>query len=340
MGRGTLTAIIIFLVLISIVSIKIVNNRNHENTITVCTAGSMAKFAREISQLYAEKTGADVRIRSQGSVDIVRGLIDLGLKCDVVIVADYRLIPLYLYPNYTDWYVVYASNEMVIAWSNNTRAPGNLLELVRELESGDVTFGISDPNRDPCGYRAVGVLGLLSIYYNDTKLLNDLMTEWIPGSRIEWINNTLNIYIPPNYTPKGNLIVRPKSIQLISLLETGEIKYAILYRNEAVQHRLNYLDLPVEVNLGDPHFEASYSRVIVHILSGTSSERSITMAPIAYGVTVPGNSANVEGGLGFVKFLLEHRNILVKYGFVPVDPPIGFGNIPGGLEGVVGIGGG
>jgi molybdate/tungstate transport system substrate-binding protein len=308
------------------------SNAGREQLI-VCTAGSMALPLKSLAAEFGNKTGVEVLLKPMGSVDIVRRITGLGMRCDVVVVADYRLIPMYLYPNYTSWYVVFASNKMVVAWSGG--GSKNLDEILGDMESGRVKYGFSDPNRDPCGYRAVGSIGLLSLYKGDIGILESLVIDRIPGSRYTLSNETLEIYIPASFTPRDGLVVRPKSVELLSLLESGELDYAILYKNEAVAHHLHYIELPPVASLGDPSLAQNYSRVVVHILSGSTSERPIEMAPIAYGVTVTKDSPEEGLAVEFVSFLLRHAWVLKDYGFTPLENPLGYGSIPSQLGGLV-----
>ena len=308
--------------------------------VVVCTAGSMALPLKDIMGGFSNETGIKVLLKPKGSVELIREFIGLKSRCDVIVVADYRLIPMMLYPNYTRWYAVFASNELVVAWGNHTKPPGGLQEILARWIRGEASYGFSDPNRDPCGYRAVGAIALLSVEEHNYSILEDLVVKRIPGSRYEvGPNGTVEVYIPASYTPKPPLVIRPKSIELLSLLESGELDYAILYRSEAVEQHLHYVPLPPGADLGDPRLAGAYSRVVVHILSGTPSEKTITMAPIAYGLTIPSNAPNEEGALLFVKYLLQHLPQLEEYGFKPLSPPIGYGKIPAGLEGLLSGGG-
>jgi molybdate/tungstate transport system substrate-binding protein len=203
----------------------------------------------------------------------------------------------------------------------------------------DVRYGFSNPNMDPCGYRTVGVIGLAALYYNDTSMLENLIISRIPGSRYEIVNGTLHIYIPASFEAKDPLVVRPKSVDLIALLEAGELDYAFEYRSVAVQHNLSYVELPPELSLSSIKYSGFYSRVVVHILTGSNKEKAITMAPIVYGVTVPLNAKHPHEALEFVKLLLSEtgRSIFEKLGQRFLSKPLGFGSIPPELKGLVSV---
>ena len=63
--------------------------------------------------------------------------------------------------------------------------------------------------------------------------------------------------------PKGN--IRPKSVELVSLLQTGNMDYAWEYRSVAVQHGLKFVELPDQINLGNYHHDAFYSQAVVEV---------------------------------------------------------------------------
>ncbi len=46
--------------------------------------------------------------------------------------------------------------------------------------------------------------------------------------------------------------MRPYSVQLLPLLESGDIDYSFEYTSVIRQHGMEYVSLPPEINLGDP----------------------------------------------------------------------------------------
>jgi molybdate/tungstate transport system substrate-binding protein len=311
-------------------------------TITVCNAGSLTIPLERVAQSFEKQYGVKVLFESSGSVEAVRKVTDFGKNCDVVAVADYRLIPMLMVPRYAKWYVAFATNSMVIVYSQHSKhAPEaskltSALDVFKLFSRSDIRYGFSDPNRDPCGYRAVGVIGLAALATGNMSLLESLVIDKIPGSKYEIVNGTLHIYIPASVEARGNLVVRPKSVDLISMLESGAIDYAFEYRSVAVQHNLSYILLPPEVNLADPSKAEWYSKVVVHILTGTSKEKAIPMAPIVYGVTVPVNAEHPREALLFVKYLLENgRSVFESLGQPFLPKPLGYGEIPEELGNLV-----
>jgi molybdate/tungstate transport system substrate-binding protein len=149
------------------------------------------------------------------------------------------------------------------------------------LLKDDVAYGRSDPNADPCGYRAVLTVKLAEKYYNKTDLAKELLA-------------------------KDNQYIRPKETDLLALLESHNIDYIFLYRSVAQQHNLKYLVLPDEINLKNPEFAELYHSVTVDI-SGKKPGEFITKKgePMVYGITVLKNAPNKEAAMKFVEFLLS-----------------------------------
>ena len=201
------------------------------NYLTIFHAGSLSVPLQKIGEEFSHKhPRIRIAFESSGSVDAVRKITDLNKSCDVLAVADWILIPKMMYDKHASWVIIFASNEMVIAYTDKSKYSNEIEENPTDwykiLSRDDVTIGRSDPNCDPCGYRALMVFQLASIYYSDPS-----------------INTTL--------WEHENTIVKPKSVELLALLEAGQLDYAFEYKSVAVQHNLNYLELPDYINLGN-----------------------------------------------------------------------------------------
>ena len=87
-------------------------------TVRVFHAGSLAvPLAEAESQFEALHPNMDVQRESMGSVKAIRQITDVGKRADVLASADYSLIPGMMYPEYADWYVRFATNDMVLAYN-------------------------------------------------------------------------------------------------------------------------------------------------------------------------------------------------------------------------------
>jgi len=117
--------------------------------------------------------------------------------------------------------------------------------------------------------------------------------------------------------------MRPKSVELIALLESGDLDYAFEYSSVAAQHNLNYVALPPEINLSSEEHKDFYTTAEVEI-SGKQPGEKITKKgkPIVYGVTIPSNFVNKELAIAWVDFLLspEGMAIMEANGQPPVIP--------------------
>jgi molybdate/tungstate transport system substrate-binding protein len=112
-------------------------------------------------------------------------------------------------------------------------------------------------------------------------------------------------------------------VELIALLESGDLDYAFEYTSVAAQHSLKYVELPPEINLADANFKDFYAEAQVEI-AGTEPGTKITVkgAPVVYGVTIPKDFPRQELAIAWVDFLLGSKGmgIMEANGQPPVIP--------------------
>ena len=259
-------------------------------TLPIFNAGSLTAPFEQISEEF-NKLHPDVEILAEaaGSATTIRKVTELGKECGVIGSADYLLIPELMFPEYADWYIIFASNQMCLAYTDQSQFADeingdNWYEI---LQREGVTYGRSDPDQDPCGYRTLMVWQLAEDYYNEPDLYNKL------------------------YDAEGDLM-RPKSVELIALLESGDLDYAFEYSSVAQQQNLKYVELPPEINLSDVDFEDFYAQAEVEI-AGTEPGKKIVMMgkPIVYGVTIPKNFPHQELAIAWVDFLLSSDGMAI-----------------------------
>jgi molybdate/tungstate transport system substrate-binding protein len=122
--------------------------------------------------------------------------------------------------------------------------------------------------------------------------------------------------------------VRPKSVDLISLLQTGNMDYAWEYRSVAVQHELEFVLLPDEINLGNYTFDDLYDTAVV-MVTGKEPDTfmEIRGASVTYGITLVKNAPNPNAAVLFLEYLLDPDGglrVLKEMGqppFVPARVP-------------------
>ena len=255
-----------------------------ERTLIVFNAGSLSVPLKKISEDFMdENPGITVQLESAGSRSCARKISDLGRECDVMASADYSVIDNLLIPEHASWNIKFASNEMAIVFTNRSKRhdeidDGNWKEI---LLDPDVAFGRSDPNADPCGYRAVLTMKLAEKYYSMEGLAARLLK-------------------------KDRRFIRPKETDLLALLETGTIDYIFLYRSVAQQHGLPFLILPDGINLKNPDMVPLYASASVEISGKKPGEKIVKRgAPMVYGITIPSNSPSKDLAVRFVDFILD-----------------------------------
>ncbi len=273
-----------------------------KETLNVFHAGSLSAPMQAMEEAF-EKANPEVDVLREagGSAALARKIIDLDGKCDLFFTADYMVIERLLRPQYADWNVLFASNELVLMYApHSTYAEEingeNWYEIIlRE----DVRWGHSDPDADPCGYRSLMVLQLASEYYNVPDLYERAMKD-----------------------PKR--AVRPKAIDLIAMVESGAMDYAFEYRSVAVQHNLEYVELPPKINLKDPAYKDFYATAEVERSGATPGSTVITKGePVVYGCTIPLGGEKKDLALQFLEFALSPEGglkILEEMGQAVVGP--------------------
>ncbi|MGA1825598.1 MAG: tungstate ABC transporter substrate-binding protein WtpA [bacterium] len=268
-------------------------------------AGSLSVPFEQIEKEFEKQyPNVDVLRESGGSQKCARMISDIKKPCDIMASADFRVIDKLLIPEYATTNIRFASNQMVLCFTDKSKMAKkiNATNWIDILTTKGVIWGHSDPDLDPCGYRALLVLKLAEKYYKK------------PGLYEQFIDNR----------PQEN--IRPKSAELVALLQTGHMDYAWEYRSVAVQHGLKYLELPAQINLSDPHHDNFYNQAHVEV-KGKEPGTTITMTgqSITYGVALIKNAPNPEAAVAFLTYLLnrdEGLKILQEMGQPPYIPSI------------------
>jgi molybdate/tungstate transport system substrate-binding protein len=257
-------------------------NRADKQQLIIFHAGSLSVPVKQITAAYQqEHPEAKFLTEAAGSVASIRKITDLHRDCDILLSADYTIIDKMMIPEYSDWNIRFAANEMAIVFVNAAADSINATNWPRVLANDKVRYGRSDPDSDPCGYRTVLTLDLAE------RMLQ------IPNLR----QNLLN---------KDQRYIRPKETDLIALLETHTVDYIFIYRSVAVQHNLGYLLLPDSINLKNPELADWYGTASVEIV-GSAPGTKITQhgEPMIYGLTIPANAPNRELAVDFLNFFLD-----------------------------------
>src|SRR5262252_7455675 len=202
-----------------------------QSRLVVFNAGSLtASFAEMIDEFKRLHPGMTAQQESSGSLEAARKITELSKQCDVLAVADFDVIPALLIPQYAEWYAVFARNQMVLAYTPKSKfsAEINDKNWFAILQRQGVEYGHSDPDQDPAGYRTLLHWQLAEKYYNRPGLYRQLQDR-MPAKNI-----------------------RPKSVELVALLQSGEMDYIYEYRSVAEQNKLQILVFPPDIDLSDP----------------------------------------------------------------------------------------
>jgi len=290
---------------------------NSAKPLVVFNAAALGPAFRALGDLSRSRpTGFILQQENAPSLEAIRKLTDLGRMPDVLGTADVALFDLLIVPAYSSWYVVFATNALVLAYGPQSAGRADLSadSWYRVLLRPEVRVGRSDPGVDPSGYRTLLALQLAERHYGEPGLAARLLAA-----------------MPERY-------MRHAEADLSALLQAGEFDYIWTYRNLARAHHLAYLELPPEINLADPARGSWYAQARVRIATGPPGD-SLTLrgAPIAFAVTVPRGAPHPDAARSFVTLLLSQRgaDVLRAAGFEPLSPVRVVGQPPTGWGALV-----
>lgn len=272
-----------------------------KNEIIVFHAGSLSVPFQQLKKEYELKNpGTSIILEAAGSLVCARKITELKKPCDIIASADYFVINELLIPDYASWSIRFATNEIVIAFSEKAKYSSeiNSDNWYDILLKDEVLYSRSDPDSDPCGYRTVFTMMLAEKYYMKSGLSEKLLA-------------------------KNKEYIRPKEVDLVALIESNAIDYMFQYKSVAIQHNLKYIELPDEINLSDPSRGGNYQSVSIDVTgSKPGTKMKVTGEYINYSMTVTDNAVNREGAIGFMAFILsdEGMEILKKNGQNPIIP--------------------
>ena len=285
--------------------------------LTIFHAGSLSMPLKAAVDSFTRlHPGVIFKLEAAGSVECARKITEMNKPCDILASADYKVIDKLLIPQFASWNIPFAGNEMAIVYHEKSRYADqiNRSNWFEVLGKSDVAFARSDPNADPCGYRAVMTIKLAEKYYKNQSITKTLLE-------------------------KDLKYIRPKEVDLLALLESNSIDYIFLYKSVAIQHGLKYIQLPQEVNLSNVAMDSLYKTVSVDV-KGKTPESIITMygEPMVYGLTIPRNAPNPKLAIEFVKYFLEPNGgqaIMKEMGQEPIvpSPTVSYDSIPEPLKG-------
>lgn len=267
----------------------------------VFAAGTLAVPFRALDQAFQQKH-PEVEVQPQfgGSVKMAKQITELHQDADILAVADYSVIPKYLFADggqtqYSDWYVGFARNAITFVYTDKSKYAQEITSQnwYQVLARPGVEIGRSDPDTDPSGYQTLQMLDLASKFYKDPQLAAKVLAN----------------------SSRQNM--RDTETALISALQVGQIDYLAIYRSDALQHHLKFIDLPAEINLSDPAQAKFYAEGVAHTKNG-----DLTGKPIVYAITIPNVARHAAWAEKYIAMLLgpEGQKILADNGFGTFSP--------------------
>ena len=216
-----------------------------------------------------------------------------------------------LFPKFTKWYIQYASTAIVVAYNpqgkyaSDFRAIASGAKPIQDLftlmEKPGFKLGRTDPNTDPQGRAFIYMLELAQAQYH------------LPKDTVSKILGTSN-FADPNSPQIYDEAALPAHLQ------AGQLDASSAYQSQAVQLHLNYIALPVTINLSSFALADHYHTASITITGNVTKHGS----PLVVDITTiaPPSSA----GAAYVKYVLSPAGLaLYKKGGYIVLKPTAFG---------------
>jgi molybdate/tungstate transport system substrate-binding protein len=314
-SRARVNVLLILLVLLLPIAANGACSSSHTKITVLCAGSLIVPFQELANEFEAAHPDIDVLLEGHGSIQVIREVTELHKEADVMVVADQSLLPMLMYGNkvpgstddYANWYIRFATNRLGLAYTSKSKyaaeiAGANWYEV---LSRPDVKVGISDPRIDSCGYRAFMACQLAEDYYTDDTIFESVMGDFSPPIAV---SDNLDTYVisVPQAVNSTKVTVRGYSVQLIALLESGDLDYSFEYESVARQNGLGFVELPPEIDLSSRDFADRYGQVVVKM----DFQRFVSInpefhgEPIQYALTIPSNSPHPEAAIEFVEFVL------------------------------------
>lgn len=324
MNARTLAALVILLCAALFIAACTENGGEEKRPLKVVLAGSLLLPFEELEASFeASHPDVDVQLEGHGSIQAIRQVTDLSREFDIVAVADESLVPDLMFRpmkddpsfNYTDWYIGFAGNQMVIAYTEKSRYADEITEenWPEILSRPDVRVGFSNPMLDSAGYRTLMVGMLAGEYYGDPALFDRIFgSHFDPPLETARENTTTMLVLPEIMRPSDNsLVIRDGSIYLLSLLQSGGIDYAFEYKSVSEGMNLSYVPLPPEIDLSDPSFTGHYNsvKVLLGFQRFSTIGRERTGIPIRYAITIPENAPSPDLAEEFVRAAISRSRM-------------------------------
>jgi molybdate/tungstate transport system substrate-binding protein len=255
-------------------------------SLKVLHAGSLTSLVRQrLGPVFSQAHGIALESEPGHSVALATAIIDGCKQGDLYLSADAEVNQLLLGPangEWIRWFVVFASNAAVLAYSPNSRfradferARSGAIPWYQVLLQPGVQLRRNDPNLDPMGYYTLLVCALAQEHYR------------LPDLKERLLGSDTNPQQVNHFT--------------LAQLQGGEIDAMFLYLSAASDLALPFLRLPDEINLSNPAMAHDYAQV--HFTTNTG--QTFHGKPISFSAAVLKNASQPQSALQFVEYLLS-----------------------------------
>jgi len=265
-------------------------------------AAGLSPFLDQVREACERDLHVVLRLEGSGSVEACRKFTSLGRTCDLLALADNRLVT-QLLPGICAWRIDFAADELVLGVG--VRAP-HVEEAEHDWATAvlqdDVRLARANENTSPIGYRT---------------LLALVLQERLGSAGLH-----------DRFLARCHLVIDDVE-RLSALLKTGEIDYALVYRSTCVAHGIRYIALDSRVNLGSPDVDYSQAQIgFDRLKSGIAEKITMRGAPAVWTLAAPERAAKPAAADAVIKFLLVQTAALDGVGFRPFSRPRFYGPKP------------
>lgn len=257
-------------------------------------------------------------ISANNTAEIINLITKKGIKADVIIVPDYQSLEKQMIPRYLDGYIRFGNCDMVLAYPNSSPYINNITDRnwFRILARDNVTFGLLNPGSpDVRGWRSLISIYLADSYYG--QMIFPLLIPPTTGISESTTNDgTVINAVDVKNTVKVKFFNSTEG--LISAVKNGSIDFAWNYRGGSYQNGLQFVDLPVEIDLSNARYAYRYENISVQTKSGLKKS-----PPIVFVVTIPLVAENPDDAASFIRMIISPNGnrVLEKLGQIPIVPP-------------------
>lgn len=314
MNRRLALAIAAVVVVAAAAAATLTLHTTQAKPLQIYVADAYTGEAQLLASAYHNATGAPTPLVTGGGSFALAQEIGMGAAADVFMPVSIAAVqPSYLHNYAPGWAIAIAADQMVLAYTNvsaSSQAARDVLAnytlaqrnpqdnatywywVFWTLSSGLLRVGISNPNADPAGYRGWIVLEAAGyLYAHNTTFFVKRMLE-----------------TSSNYTAQH-------AAELVAPLTAGQINFLFIYRSAAIAKNLEYLQLPPQINLGDPAYAQLYAKFNYTVSTGV-----LKGAPIYLYITVPLTAKQAAQAYRFVAFVVENVGLLERFGLTPLEP--------------------